>query len=618
MVLISYLCGFFTILILGSLPSICACGTFSQLGCDAQISATTRDLVVELIAPIVAIGVESPEENVAEGDQGTFRILRNASVGDLRVNFLIGGNAIFDSDYIVQGADIIAPGKATMIIPDGRYFVKVMVDILDDVHAEAEEAITLTLCETTSYTINTALADAKVTIPQNDFAVITVEDGGEGSLRQAILNANALYGPNTITFDSKVGPFATPQTIILKTGLPDLMEELIIDGYIEGRLWLPTGVRVSGGNQHRVFTVATGARVTIRSLTIENGYPRDGGGILNKGYLIVNSVTFRDNTAVHNGGGLSNLSDTVKVINSTFANNEAGDSGGGLADESGKVTVINCTLSGNKAKNGGGLFSTGTLLLSNTILANSIASEDCMANGLLDPASTNNLIESNKGCGEPICTADPLLVKLGGYNGPTPTFPMGGGSPAINLGDNASATDENAKPLKWDQRGNGDPRFVGGITDIGAFEHQAFPSLVVDTFEDTDLRACTRSGPADCSLRGAIILANATGQPDIIRFDPRVFRIPQNIILTRPLPELVTDMTIDSSGTAEVTVSGNGRFKVFSIFPGTDVRLIDIRIDKDMSLKKAYRPCGGCLLPFPLVKSISSYMENQDCYKTDK
>ena len=49
-------------------------------------------------------------------------------------------------------------------------------------------------------------------------------------MRQAILNANALAGPDTIRFDSTNGSFATPQTIVLESELPDLVGEVTIDG----------------------------------------------------------------------------------------------------------------------------------------------------------------------------------------------------------------------------------------------------------------------------------------------------------------------------------------------------------------------------------------------------
>jgi hypothetical protein len=300
---------------------------------------------------------------------------------------------------------------------------------------------------------------------------------------------------------------------------------------------------------------------------------------LNQGELVVKGVTFVGNTAEQDGGALANLGSEVTVINSTFAGNSAGGSGGALSDSAGKVTVTNCTFSANRAARGAGIFSSGALLVSNTILANSEEGSDCACTGELDPASTNNIIVDNAGCGKPISTADPMLSRLGRYNGPTDTFPLGGGSPAVNLGDNASAVDEYGQPLKWDQRGDGDPRFVAGFTDIGAFEQQAPARLVVDTFEDTELRGCRPGGTSDCSLRGAITLANASGEPEVITFDPKVFNTPRTIILSYPLPYLATGITIDASGTAGVTVTSNGRFPVLEIEPGAEVHLIEVRSD---------------------------------------
>jgi hypothetical protein len=60
---------------------------------------------------------------------------------------------------------------------------------------------------------------------------------------------------------------------------------------------------------------------------------------------------------------------------------------------------------------------------------------------------------------------DPLLGPLQDNGGPTLTHALLAGSPAIDAGNNAYATD-------FDQRGPGFPRIVNGIIDIGAFEYQ--------------------------------------------------------------------------------------------------------------------------------------------------
>ena len=390
---------------------------------------------------------------------------------------------------------------------------------------------------------------------QENILVTTIEDNGPGSLREAIRLANQSISRDTIVFDAVNGPFATPQTIELASELPELAGELIIDGYIKGRLWKPSGVTVSGAGAHRVFSVARGAKVTLSSLSVTEGRAPRGGGIANWGDLIVKGVTLLGNVAEQDGGGIANLGGRLTVINSSFVTNRAGTAGGGLADDVGMLSVTNCTFTGNAAQQGGGLFSSGSLLLRNTILADSPDGADCLATGKLIGSSTNNLIEVTEGCGEPIITADPKLATLGSYNGPTPTLPLGGGSPAINMGDNASAVDEHGVPLKWDQRGNGDPRFVGGITDIGAYERQELPALVIDTLEDTEMRACSRTARGDCSLRGAVNLVNAAGNPAVITFDPKVFSVPRTLELSRALPDVGVDLRIDARKTAGVKVS---------------------------------------------------------------
>ncbi len=69
-----------------------------------------------------------------------------------------------------------------------------------------------------------------VTPPPPDMAVINTLDSGPGSLRQAILNANAHAGKDTITFNI---PGAGPHTIMPVTPLPALTGPVVIDGYTQ-------------------------------------------------------------------------------------------------------------------------------------------------------------------------------------------------------------------------------------------------------------------------------------------------------------------------------------------------------------------------------------------------
>jgi len=388
------------------------------------------------------------------------------------------------------------------------------------------------------------------------FVVTTVQDDGPGSLREAIITANRSQKPSTIKFDSPEGVFATPQTIVLEQPLPPLVGELTLDGSISNRLWKAAGVTISAKRAYPVLQIEPEGRVVLKAITITQGNGERGGGIINRGVLVVKGATFLDNRAAQDGGALANLGGRVQLINSTFIDNRAGNTGGAFANHAGQAIVTNCTFSDNGAPQAGAIDNNDEMLLRNTILANSAAEVDCLSRKPLGAGSNNNLIEAHQGCGTPLSSAEPRLGKLGYYNGPTVTIPLTGASPAINMGDNDSALDEFGQPLKWDQRGSGDPRYVAGFTDIGAFEFQAYPELEVDVAEDVELRSCTSGTRFDCSLRGALALANAMGRAATIRFNSKVFSTPQTIRLQRELPEVTIKLVLDGSATAGVTIAG--------------------------------------------------------------
>jgi hypothetical protein len=115
----------------------------------------------------------------------------------------------------------------------------------------------------------------------------------------------------------------------------------------------------------------------------------------------------------------------------------------------------------------------------NTLIAGNFrgATRDDVS-GALDPGGDYNLIGDGTGMtgcsngvngnqvGSASAPIDPLLEPLADNGGPTQTMALLPGSPAIDAGNNAYATD-------WDQRGAPFRRIVNGVIDIGAFEVQA-------------------------------------------------------------------------------------------------------------------------------------------------
>lgn len=183
-----------------------------------------------------------------------------------------------------------------------------------------------------------------------DFSVSNLNDSGAGSLRQAILDANAAPGADTITF-------SVNGSIVLNSTLPTLTDGagLTIDGTGQS-------ITVSGNNAVQVMIVVAGAKLNLRHLTVANGYVDgflgDGGGIENFGILAVTDCTFSGNWAQFGGvgGGIYN-DNTLTVIGSTFSDNSA-FFGGGIHND-GVLTVTRSRFSGNRAVDGGGITSGG-------------------------------------------------------------------------------------------------------------------------------------------------------------------------------------------------------------------------------------------------------------------
>lgn len=245
-----------------------------------------------------------------------------------------------------------------------------------------------------------------------------------------------------------------------------------------------------------------GAPTVMDSTFSNNTGAAAGGGICNHyGNMTVRNSTFSGNSA-RSAGGIYNNAGTIRVGNCTFSDNSAtgsgSEGGGGGFGNAGQGTLNNCTFSGNSAFLGGGLWN-GTyggrvLHFANNIIANSVTGGDCYDTGTI-VTNLNNLVEDGS-CstnGVNFKTGDPLLAALADNGGPTQTFALLSGSPAINAGDNTTCA---AAPVSGeDQRGEDRN---DAQCDIGAFELKNQPPSV------------SAGGPYSVD-EGGTVLVQATG-----------------------------------------------------------------------------------------------------------
>lgn len=346
----------------------------------------------------------------------------------------------------------------------------------------------------------------------------TINVGGGCTLVNAITAANtdtatggcaAGFGADTVVL-----PQRSTQTLTVvnntaddrnPNGLPVIRSTITIQG--NGA----TIRRTSTAPFFRIFSVASGARLTLQQITITGGRAGYGGGVTNFGIItLIHSTISGNSTLGGGGGGLANYG-TATVSSSTISGN-GGSHGGGIFSR-GPLTIINSTVSDNSALFGGGVFNTeiGTVTLTNSTVTRNSAADwgGGVLNGGASLTLNHALISGNTAPSGSEVLNDPSsgIVTAGKFNlfgfngnagvsgfrpsasdivprvalgailnsnlanngGFTKTHALVTGSPAID-----AVTDGTCPPPNTDQRGvtrpqdgNGD---TGAACDIGSFE----------------------------------------------------------------------------------------------------------------------------------------------------
>jgi CSLREA domain-containing protein len=206
-----------------------------------------------------------------------------------------------------------------------------------------------------------------------------------------------------------------------------------------------TGGELTGGGVY----ISSSATATLNRVTVSGNAARLGAGIYNDGALIATDSTIAGNTAIElgssgDGGGFYNQGggSTATFTNVTFAANSAtGPFGAG----------------GNMETNSFGV------TLKNTIVTGGAAHESQNCSGSVTSSGHN--IENLNTCGlagpgdQP--STDPKIGALQNNGGPTETYALLPGSPAIDAATSSGAP-------ATDQRGVARPQSAG--FDIGAYE----------------------------------------------------------------------------------------------------------------------------------------------------
>ncbi|NJR51599.1 MAG: DUF4347 domain-containing protein, partial [Leptolyngbyaceae cyanobacterium CSU_1_3] len=334
-------------------PAIDRLGSYIAFTSDAT-NLTERDLNnksdvfgSQLLTTVRLDVVDGAAIEQAIPKVATYKISRSTTQGALTVKLAIDAlSTAALTDYTLAiGATAVTPvnSEITITIPDGVNEVILTLTPVEDEIAETAETIKLNLLTGAGYVVPTGGDTAIATITDGDTTVTNTNDAGEGSLRQAILNANVITGANTIDFKIT----SANKTINLTSALPTIIDAVIIDGRTQAEyLNVSDGVgvpivEVNGANAGDAngFVIAAG-NSTIAGLAI-NRFTQDGIRIstLGNNRIQKNVITGNGGAGVAIVGIAGNRIDTNSIAANTglgidlgadgITANDLGDADGG-------------------------------------------------------------------------------------------------------------------------------------------------------------------------------------------------------------------------------------------------------------------------------------------------
>lgn len=262
----------------------------------------------------------------------------------------------FNHDNVVDSADQTIYNANVGVITTGATHA--------DGDANGDGAVTT--ADGTILTSNLTLDYTEWDIPNVILVSNVVDDGdanlslGDLSLREAVAIAEYYGGHHTIVFHYNL----LNQSIDLTLGEIDINEDVSINGPGTDKL------TISGSDSSRIFEVKPNNDVEIRGLTIADGRTtgtEGGGGVHNRGDLLLENVVLEDNYTDARGGAVYTAKGQFEIRNSTVRNNTAKSGGGlgGMVYNGATFTMVGTTVVDNTADqngdgSGGGAFLWGS------------------------------------------------------------------------------------------------------------------------------------------------------------------------------------------------------------------------------------------------------------------
>ena len=420
------------------------------------------------------------------------------------------------------------------VSPASRLFLAVsLLAALTLVPSASAEAATFTV-DSTLDTIDISPGDG-----------VCADSAGRCTLRAALMEANALSGPDRI--DVPAGEY-----------FPTIASLGSSDGDATGDFNITDGVELygagadqtfidgkQGSSRHRALTISDlNGPVRVEGVTLRNGSDDPAGGIhlISGGTTTIARTHILNNDSERGSGIWLQGNGDINIIRSAISGGldlSSGGLGGAIATiGTMDINIINTTISGNRGVGGVAMSVAGTPLVSvinstiafnvarpgdtlasqvrvggpadlvflNTIVA---ASGGVACDGSVDSGANNLITDSTcSPIGTDIVTSSPGLDTTLQINfGTTPTHRLLPGSVAFGAGNNSVL----GAPFNvtTDQRGAVRPQPAASGVDVGAYEVDQTPPVVTPPSDQT-VEAEGPGGTPESSSQVQTILDEAT------------------------------------------------------------------------------------------------------------
>jgi CSLREA domain-containing protein len=185
---------------------------------------------------------------------------------------------------------------------------------------------------------------------------LNADESDDTNQAGALYNDRGVVELTNVTIDQNV---ADSSSAIVSTGPMTITTSVISNNQAAS-----TGVILS-----------TSALTVINSTVRDNTTAMDGGGIRteNSQLTLAGSVIVGNISVEFGAGGVNNNGSVVTITDSEIANNRSSELGGGIVNLDGRMTISKSTISDNRASDGGGIFSTGQLTVTDSVIRGNVA-----------------------------------------------------------------------------------------------------------------------------------------------------------------------------------------------------------------------------------------------------